>query len=29
VHAVLLKKVFPRQATVKTSEEWINTMNKG
>jgi nicotinamidase-related amidase len=29
VHAVLLKKVFPRQATVKTSEEWINTMIKG
>ena len=28
VHAVLLAKVFPRQATVTTSEEWINTMNK-
>lgn len=29
VHTVLLEKVFPRQATVKTSEEWINTMIKG
>ena len=27
VHAVLLKKVFPRQATVITSEEWINTIH--
>ncbi|HEY5530683.1 MAG TPA: isochorismatase family cysteine hydrolase [Candidatus Anoxymicrobiaceae bacterium] len=24
VHAVLLEKVFPRQATVITSEQWIN-----
>ena len=28
VHAVLLEKVFPRQATVMTSEQWINTQEK-
>ena len=27
VHAVLLKKVFPLQATVITIEEWINTIH--
>jgi len=26
VHAVLMGKVFPRQATVQTSEEWMGEM---
>lgn len=27
VHSVLVNKIFPRQATVMTSEEWIKTIN--
>ncbi|WP_206919017.1 cysteine hydrolase family protein [Alicyclobacillus suci] len=27
VHRVLMEKVFPRQATVQTVDEWVNTLN--
>jgi nicotinamidase-related amidase len=28
VHRVLVEKVFPRQATVTSSEEWIKEVSK-